>query len=304
MTSTEPSWKYVTRRFTAFRENLLLTNDQVEDGKTKYLGVIACLNRAYYQSSSGTENAFLIGSWAKATRIRPPRDVDIYFRLPNAVHTRFEAYAPGTNRQSALLQEVKSKLLVTYPASSIKGDGPVVLVSFTSYSVEVVPAFLYDANDQSYLVCDTKNGGSYKTTKPRHEVEAIEAADARTNKNVRRLVRMLKCWQAWCSVPMKSFHLELVAIQFLDQWAYRLESFFYYDWMCRDFFDYLSKMANSFVFTPGTYEVMWLGDAWKTKAESAYARSSKACDYERDNDMVNAGIEWQKVFGVDIPRDV
>ena len=85
-------WIYVTRRFQALLGNLDLTPLQVTDGLTKIRGVVSCLNTAYYGHSSDTANALLIGSWAKGTRIRPPRDIDMYFLLPAAVYHRFQAY--------------------------------------------------------------------------------------------------------------------------------------------------------------------------------------------------------------------
>lgn len=300
--NTSNKWIYVTQRFKAFLSNLELTVLQDVDGRTKIHGVVSCLNSAYYGSTSKTEHAFLIGSWAKETRVRPPRDIDLYFLLPNEVYHRFEGYAAGTNRQSALLQEVKAKLLATYPSSDIKGDGPVVLASFNSYSVEVVPAFLYSGDERSYYVCDTKDGGSYKKTMPLHEVDTITAADKRNSGNVRHLIRMLKAWQAYCSVPIKSFYLELLAIDFLDQWSWRNQGYFFYDWMSRDFFSWMTTKANTFLVAPGTLEWLWLGDAWKSRAESAYARALKACNFEHDNDMASAGDEWQKIFGTDIPK--
>lgn len=302
--SERQKWIYVTDRFKTFQNNLALTPTQLADGTKKYKGVVSCLNQAYWGSNSETQNAFLIGSWAKDTRIRPPRDVDLYFMLPKAVYYRFEGYSSSVNKQSALLQEVKDKLLTSYSTSRIKGDGPVVFADFLSFKVEIVPAFLFDANERSYYVCDTKNGGSYKTTKPLHEVEAIERADGRNNNNVRRLIRMLKCWQACCSVPIKSFYLELLAIEFLDQWQHKDQSYYYYDWMCRDFFGWMITKANSFLFAPGTFECLWIGEAWKSKAESAYCRAIKASDYERANDMYDAGDDWQKIFGSYIPRSV
>lgn len=296
-----PRLIYVTDRFQKFQNNLLLTDAQVIDGRKKFAGVVACLNQAYYGHRSETANAFYIGSWAKDTAIRPPRDVDLYFLLPTEVYYRFEAYAPGFNKQSALLQEVKRKLLGAYTKSDIRGDGPVVLAGFTTYDVEIVPAFLLNAEDRSYFVCDTKNGGKYKTTKPLHEVDATVAADVRNNGNVRRLIRMLKCWQAYCSVPIKSFCLELLAIEFLDQWPYNEYGYFFYDWMLRDFYKWLLTKVNTVVIAPGSLAILWLGDAWKTRAESAYDRASKACDFEDANDMENAGDQWQKIFGNYIP---
>ena len=295
-------WIHVTKRFAAFHDNLQLTHAQEADGVTKAQGVVSCLNAAYYGHNSKTDNAFLIGSWAKGTRVRPPRDLDLYFLLPVDVYTRFEQYAPGVNKQSALLQEVKSKLLATNPTSSIKGDGPVVLAAFTSYSVEVVPAFRYNNAERSFYVCDTKNGGSYKVTMPLQELDAIDAADKRNSGNVRQLVRMLKAWQAWCNVPIKSFHLELLAIDFMDQSPWRDNDFFYYDWISRDFFAWMITKAETHLFAPGTYELLWVGSAWKSRAETAYLRAVKACEFEKANDMANAGDEWQKIYGTDIPK--
>ncbi|KVQ67884.1 hypothetical protein WT22_06220 [Burkholderia territorii] len=279
-----------------------MTDLQIEDGVANVCGVVSCLNAAYYGSNSPTDNAFLIGSWAKGTRVRPPRDIDLYFVLPIEVYNRFAGYSAGVNRQSALLQEVKAKLLASYPTSSIKGDGPVVLAGLTSYNVEVVPAFLYSQEERSYYVCDTTNGGSYRKTMPWHEIDTINAADARTSNNARRLIRMLKAWQSWCSVPIKSFYLELLAIEFLDQCPWRNNDYFYYDWISRDFFKWMITKANTYLLAPGTYDLLRLGEAWKSRAESALARAEKACIYEESNDMANAGDEWQKIYGTDIPK--
>lgn len=297
-------WMHVIARFNGFQANLALTDKQRTDGITKFKGLVGTLNSVYRGSISQTDNAFLIGSWAKDTCIRPPRDVDMYYVLPESVYHRYQAYAFGVNKQSALLQEVKGKLAAAYPTSVIKGDGPIVLADFYGWTVEIAPAFLLSAQDRSYYVCDTKSGGSYLTTKPFHEVDAINSADLFNNWNVRPLIKMLKCWQANCNVSIKSFALELLAIEFLEKWAYRHQSVFYYDWMCRDFFKWLITRAGGGVVTPGTFQILWLGNAWKTRAESALLRADRACAFEMESNMLAAGDEWQKIFGIDMPRNV
>jgi hypothetical protein len=297
-------YDYVTKRFTTFLGKLTLTERQIEDGLTKYQGITSCLNAAYRGTRSVTANSFLIGAWGKDTCVRPPRDVDMYYVLPIEVYRRYEDYGNGVNKQSALLQEVKRKLLDSYPRSTIKGDGPVVLADFAGWTVEVVPAFVWNTKERSYIVCNTRNGGSYTKTTPHHEVDALDLADARNNKNTRPLIRMLKCWQANCNVPIKSFHLEILASDFLDQWPYKTNGLVFYDWMCRDFFKWMITRVNGAIFAPGTYDIMWLGDTWKTRVQSAYDRAAKACDFEHDNMEISAGDEWQKIFGTDIPRMV
>jgi len=51
---------------------------------------------------------------------RPPRDIDLFFTLPAAVYDRVQNLAG--NKQSALLQEVKGVLSVTYPNTDSLAD--------------------------------------------------------------------------------------------------------------------------------------------------------------------------------------
>ena len=293
-------WIAVRPRFTQFDSELSLTPRQQADGLTKAGGVVGCLNRRYYGSDSRTDHSFFIGSWGKNTAGRPPRDVDLYFVLPVEVYHRFQGHV--WNRQSSLLQEVKSVLVETYPDTNMSGDGQIVLVQFGSYSVEVVPAFLLTTG--SYWICDTNNGGRYKENNPSSEVNHIESVDQATNRNLRPLIRMSKAWQEHCSVPIKSFQLELIAAEFLAQSPWRLYDFFWFDWISRDFFLYLYWKANTCITVPGGTEVIYLGNDWHSRAQSAYWRAVKACDYERDNQVGEAGDEWQKIFGLQIPRTV
>ncbi len=241
---TPSRWIAVRQRFDQFHRKLALTPVQKLDGFTKRANVVSCLNRAYYRTNSDTDNSFFIGSWAKDTAIHPPRDVDVYFLLPIAVYYRFQAYAWA--QQSALLQEVKDKLRATNPNTDINGDRQVVVVNFGSYSVEVVPAF-GPSNTGRYWICDTRDGGSYKETAPWDEVNYIEAVDSANARNLRPLIRMLKAWQARCLVPIKSFHLELLASEFIAQSPWRFKDWFYFDWITRDFFEFLYYHANGTV---------------------------------------------------------
>jgi hypothetical protein len=293
-------WVAVRQRFTQFHNSLSLTPTQFQDGMTKRNGVVNCLNRRYYGSTSETDNSFFVGSWGKDTATRPPRDVDLYFLLPVAVHTRFQAHV--WNRQSALLQEVRAALKETNWDTDMSGDGQVVVVRFGSYSVEVVPAFLL--TNGRYWICNTNDGGSYKETDPWAEVGYINTIDQANNNNLRPLIRMLKAWQAYCSVPIKSFQLELLAADFISNSPWRFRDFFWFDWITRDFFLYLYHRANTFISVPGTLETIHLGNDWQSRAESAYRRAVKACDHDQYNRVDAAGEEWQKIFGSQIPRTI
>ena len=193
-------------------------------------------------------------------------------------------------------------LRARYPNTNIKGDGPAVVIPFGSYKVELVPAVKLTTND--YWICITKNGGSYKTFNPNAEIENVRASDQRSNGNTRALIRMMKVWQAFCNVPLKSFHIELLAINFLAQWGHYDKTAVYYDWMVRDFLAYIKNKDWTYLYVPGTGEGMALDSSWKSKAESAYERAVKACENEAGSYNYLAGDEWQKIFGDDIPMGV
>ncbi len=289
----------VGERFSQFLTALPLTASQRTDGVTKHTGVRSCLNSHYYGTTSGYDNSMLAGSWGKSTELRPPRDIDVLFVLPESVYSRYEQVTG--NRQSKLLQEVKRVLDGCYTRTEMKADGQVVVVPFATQAVELVPAF--KLTNGQYWICDTNNGGRYKPADPVAEITAVKRSNDATSGNTRDLIRMMKRWQAECNVPLKSFVLELLAIDFLSSWSYAGKSTVYYDWMVRDFFAFLLGKATGFgfVIVPGTYETIWLGDAWKGRAVTAHERALKAIEYEQDKYLYLAGAEWQKIFGTDIP---
>lgn len=296
--SNQPShgWWYLTRRVEAFIANLAVTDPQARDGETKQAGVRATLNRHYYKLDSETANSMLTGAWAKHLRVRPPRDVDVLFVLPWDVHDRFQARAG--NKQSYLLQEVKDVLAAEYAESDMGGDGQAVVVRFATMPVEVVPAFEL-ANGQ-FWICDANDGGCYRLSDPCAEIAELDASDQANRGVTRHLIRMMKQWQRHCAVPLKSYILERLAIELLRTWPYD-RSYFWYDWLIRDYFAHLISRIDGGIIMPGTGEWIALSDAWAPKARTAYAAASRACEYERENENVLAGAEWQQIFGAHIP---
>lgn len=297
-----PSWAErvntaVASRFDGLLGELALTPNQLCDGRGKVAGIVGCLNWHYYDRQSDSDNALVVGSWGKGTQSRPPRDVDVMFVLPVSAYFRFER-RPG-NRQSQLLQEVKDVLSVTYPNTQLRGDGQVVVVGFANgHGVEVVPAFALE-NGQ-FQTCDTNDGGSYKVSDPRAEQSWINVLDVQTTGNTRNLIRLIKCWQRTCNVPLASFEIELLVTDFLFSYVHRATSTALYDWMVRDFFQYLVGRAGSLEIMPGTHQMVWLGDDWLSRARSAHERATKASWFEEMELPFSALDEWQKIFGTDI----
>jgi hypothetical protein len=293
-------WIYVRQRFRQFLDNLALTDSQRQDGETKQAGIRNCLNRYYYGYAADSANGLLIGSWGKGTQIRPPRDVDLIFLLPAEVYWRLDKRFG--NKQSQLLQEVKAALALTYPQTTMRQDGQVVIVPFNSMAIEVVPGFRCE--DGSIIVCDTNNGGRYITSTSEAEERDVSLSDSAWVGNTRALVRMMKQWQDFRNVPLKSFKIERLVVEFMAKWPHHLRDHFWYDWMVRDFLGYLLSRGNGWLVMPGTGEWVHHGNEWVSRAQTAYEHALKACDYERDNYGALAGREWQDIFGHAIPLSV
>ena len=100
--------------------------------------------------------------------------------------------------------------------------------------------------------------GRTKKPAPWAEVVHLDTADQENARNLRPLIHMLKAWQARRSVDIKSFHLELLATEFIGQSPYRLRDFFWFDWLTHDCFEFLCRPANGYVAVPGTGEVIAL----------------------------------------------
>lgn len=290
----------VAKRFEQLLENLSLTALQVDNGFRARQSVVRVLNAHYYSQASDTANSIFIGSWAKGTRIRPPRDVDVQYFLPTAVRVRFDQRAG--NQQSQLLQEVRGVLLRHFTQTAIKGDGPTVLVPLTAFLVELVPSFARYPSGSD--VCITSGAGSYKKEDYAAQLVDIQKSDDQTAGCTRDLIRIMKCWQRECSVPLRSFLIENSVIAFLSTWGSVGKGKIYYDWMVRDYLSYLIRSQNTFVYASGTYEPLYLGNSWLSKAEMALARARKACEFEAQDLTVAAGEEWQKIFGSYIPKYV
>jgi len=216
------------------------SNIQVKDTGTissRYKAITCRLNTDFWSTPSDTAHSLYVGSYGRNTAIQGFSDLDMIFQLPYAVYEKYNAYSG--NGQSALLQAVKASIEKTYSTTSIRADGQVILVPFDDgITFEVVPAFIN--KDDSYTYPDANNGGSWRTTNPKPEIEAIRTRNNACNGNLVPLCGMMRSWKRQWDVPIGGLLVDTLAYQFIDAWEYKDRSFFYYDWMCRDFFRFMA----------------------------------------------------------------
>ncbi|PAL26031.1 nucleotidyltransferase [Acetobacter syzygii] len=293
-------WIAVRQRFRQFVSDLNPTTEQVDDafGKARRIG--QALQRAYGEEATETPPIFAVGSWGKGTQVRPSTDIDIMVRFDRSTLERFQAYA--FNGQSAFLQEIKGKLETSYPQTRKRGDGQVVQIDFNSITVELVPVF--PIGNGQFIMPDTNGGGSWKTVDPIAQIQLIDKTDRDYNGNVRPLCKIIKRWKHECSVDLKSFVIELLIVDFFRNYTFGKYDYYWYDFYVRDCLKFFKNRVNGWVSIPGTGEIIQLGDKWAAKVDAAIAIAETACNYERDDLYILAGMEWQKIFGPRIPIHV
>jgi hypothetical protein len=288
-------WTHVIPHFTRFLKELELKPEERADAESKADHIARSLwSYYYYDFGEFNPNCYVkVGSYGKGTATRPPSDLDMLFLLPTHEYSRIEQLAG--NKQSQLLQEVKDLLQDTFPRTDLRADGQVVIAPFQTYNVEIIPAF--HVKGGTYITSHTANGGSWRASNPAVEYQWIVDADSISADKATHLIKMLKAWKRECSVDIKSISLEVLAREFIRAWPHRQRTLYYYDWLVRDFFEFMLPYRWGWTIVPGTEEKIYLGDSWGTKCESAYGRAFNAERYEYADDGDTAAEEWRKIFG-------
>ena len=283
--------------FSTFCSNLIIRDKSIP---LRYKRITSRLNKEYYNSDSDTAHSLYVGSYGRNTAVNSTSDFDILFQLPIDMYYRFNSYT--SNGQSALLQDVKAKIGKTYPGSDIKADGQVIVIPFTDgVTFELLPAFINTNNRFTYPT--SNNGGSWKITDPKSEQKAMAAINQEVNGNLIRLCRMIRAWKKENNVLIDGILIDTLAYNFISKWEYKTESYWYYDWMSRDFFQYLSNIDSnrSYWYAPGSNSCVHNSGYFQYKAKQAYSTALKAIKYADAKYEYSAKSEWRNIYGTDFP---
>jgi len=283
------------------------TNIQVKNGgtiSTRYKEITRRLNSDFWDTISDTSHSLYVGSYGRNTAINALSDLDMVFELPASLYHQYDRYEG--NGQSALLQAVRSSMQKKYPTSSLGADGQVVTVEFQDgITFEVVPVFTNKAG--SYTFPDSNDGGTWQTTNPRPEIQAIRDRNALCNENLVPLCRMMRSWKREWSVPIGGLLVDTLAYQFIIGWQHRNKSHLYYDFMCRDFFEYMASQDadKNYWRSPGGGQWVYSGkDQFQYKAKRCYNIAIEAIKHETADPKRewSAKQKWREIFGTSYPE--
>lgn len=149
----------------------------------------------------------------------------------------------------------------------------------------------------------SKAGGSWKITDPRAEIEAIKKRNNATNYNLRPLCRIMRAWKHYWDVPISGLLIDTLAYQFLERYEFREKGPMFYDWMSRDFFDYMANQPSdkTYWLAPGSSRYVWRTGNFEYKARRCFNIAIEAIKHETANQPYSAKSKWREIFGPSFP---
>lgn len=222
----------VEEAFRKFKSRLELNEKEQKNASARQKEV-----REYLDTKFEIDQSFLTGSYARHTKTKPLKDVDIFFVLKES-EKHYRSKAP-----SVVLGDFHDALVDKYGQKAVQRQNRSIGVDFgvvidaednTDYrvvSVDAVPAFL---SGEDYEIPDKDTGKWIKTNPKIHADKATEAHQAFSNE-WKGLVRMVKYWNnnsKHGEKPVKpSFLIEVMALECLyggwqGRFDYELQGFF------------------------------------------------------------------------------
>lgn len=273
--------------FKQFLGNLAVDNAQTISDR---YGEITCaLNKKFRDTESKTANTLQVGSYGRHTAIKGISDLDMLYIMPNG---EWDNYKDGG--QSKLLSDTAAAIRARYPKTTVRVDRLVVQAVYSNFTVEAQPVF--EQSDGSFKYPDTYNGGSWKITRPREEIQAMSEFMADKNNNLRRLCKMIRAWKNKHGVGIGGLLIDTLAHNFLKSTGeYDDKSYLYYDYMSRDFFSYLKDLPEmDYLLALGSGQRVKVKKNFQRKAKKAHDLCLKAIEADGKD---NQNDKWRAVYG-------
>lgn len=197
--------------FLGFKKKLELTKTESGDAQKRHKEV-----RNSVRESFGVDRDFLTGSYARHTKTKPLKDIDVFFVLDDSESWRRDK--PPIETLNAFERCLRNSFDTVEPnrrcitvefdkVYQTNEDGGKVL------SVDAVPAF---SNNNGFEIPDRILGKWVKTDPEVHASQATNK-NKELDQNWKPLVKMLKKWNAEAGKPIKpSFLIEVMAQELID----------------------------------------------------------------------------------------
>lgn len=216
----------IDQGFSDFLTKLTPSLTETQAAKSHRASIEACL-----RSNFSMSRFFRTGSFGNGTSISGFSDVDYFAEIPT--------YNLKQN-SATTLSMVKEALNKRFPNTGVRVSCPTVLLPFgstKSESTEVAPCD-HVSYEGDYRVYEIANGsGGWQRSCPDIHNDYVREVDQKHSGKVKNLIRFIKAWKYYNSVPISSFYLELQVTRFCDGESSILYQF--------DIYTVLNNLLNS-----------------------------------------------------------
>ncbi len=197
----------IKEAFQKFGKKLELTNGEQDDASKRQKEI-----REHLRKSFDIKHDFLTGSYARWTKTKPLKDVDIFCVLGDKDKHYHDKHP------SVVLEDFRKSLADKYGSAKVKSQRRSVSVDFDVkglddrvMSFDVIPAF---EKNKHYEIPDTATSSGWTETDPRVHADKAKAAQDAFSGEWKRLIRMAKKWNENHGKPVKpSFLIEVMALE-------------------------------------------------------------------------------------------
>lgn len=283
----------VNEGFLDFHATLTPSSAESEAAKSHRVSIEACL-----KSNFALVRFFRTGSFGNGTSVSGYSDVDYFASIPrNNLKTN-----SGTT-----LSAVRDALNTRFHSTDVRVNCPAVYAPFGTNAkdgTEVVPADYIETSSKGYKTYEIADctGGWMKSSPDAHNAY-VDEVNQKLGGKLKPLIRFIKAWKFYRSVPISSFYLELRVTKYAEG-----ESSIIYSMDVRRILKHLSdidlaKMQDpcgiSGYISPCSTDAK-LQDA-KSKLSTALSRAINARDAEEAGNIENAFYWWRLLYDDHFP---
>ncbi len=245
----------------------------------------------------GMTRFFRIGSFGNGTSISGHSDVDYFAELPTDKLSVRSNYS---------LQKVRDSLDDRFPNTGVRVNCPAVAVPFGTKSSErheVVPGDRRESRNGHvvYEIPDCANG--WMKSSPEAHKSYVNTINDKFDGKVKPLIRFIKAWKYYRSVPISSFYIELRVAKYCSTQPSII-------------YQYDLQLALNNLFSSGLasmqdpMEISGLVPACKTdafkddalsKLETALSRATKALESAKAGNIADAFSWWRLLYDDNFP---
>jgi hypothetical protein len=282
----------VDEGFRDFLSRLTPSDSETELARSHRASIEASL-----KANFGLRRFFRIGSFGNGTSISGYSDVDYLASFPTDQLNRSSSYS---------LQKIRNSLDSRFPSTNVHVDCPAIVVPFgtlASESTEIVPGDLLSTEGQHFIYDIPDCSGGWMRASPEAHIEYVKEIDERLNHKVKPLIRFVKAWKYFRSVPISSFYLELQVAKYCSTEpaiVYRIDLYKIFELLWET--DLRSMVDPKGI---SGYIAACKSEAQKedalSKTLTAFVRAEKANTSAVNEDIKDAFEWWTLLFGDRFP---